>query len=174
MCVHVEHTYVHTSTRICAHVNTHIYVHPEHTPVCSSDNHHVFSWNTNTCPIGTRMCVHVNTHMCTRGRRECAHVNTHTHVHTWNTHTHVYCTCEHTHIYARAENTDTHECSSDNKHVVSWNTTVCLIGTQPCVHVNTHMCTREHTHIYIYIYAHPEHTHTHTHVRSSENKHVFT
>ena len=67
----------------------------------------------------------------------------HTHVRTCNTH---MCTAHvNTHIYARAENTDTHECSSDNKHVFSWNTTVCLIGTQTCVHVNTHMCTREHS-----------------------------
>ena len=77
-----------------------------------------------------------------------------------------------THIYARAENTDTQECSSDNKHVFSWNTTVCLIGTQTCVHVNTHMCTREHTQIY----AHPEHTHTSVHLKQTcvhlQHKHV--
>ena len=72
--VRLKHTCVYTwnthMSHICAHVNTHIYViyvHPEHTPVCSSDKNHVFSWNANTCPIGTNMCVHVNTPMCTRG-----------------------------------------------------------------------------------------------------------
>ena len=157
MCVHVN-------THMCTRELTHIYAHPEHT-------HTSVHLKTNMCSPGTRTRVHWNTHVCTRE---------HTYVYTWETqmrtreHTHNVHTCNthmctahvNTHIYARAENTDTHECSSDNKHVFSWNTTVCLIGTQTCVHVNTHMCTREHTHIY----AHPEHTHE----CSSENKHVFT
>ena len=93
-----------------------------------------------------------NAHVCTREHTMCA-VNTHT----------KKCT--------RSRHTRT--CSSDNKHVFSWNTTVCLIGTQTCVHVNTHMCTREHTHIY----AHPEHTHTRVFISKQtcvhlEHKHV--
>ena len=83
-----------------------------------------------------------NAHVCTREHTMCA-VNTHT----------KKCT--------RSRHTRT--CSSDNKHVFSWNTTVCLIGTQTCVHVDTHMCTQEHTHIY----AHPEHTHTSVHLKTN-------
>ena len=80
---------------------------------------------------GTHMRTREHTHMC---RRE---------------HTHVYCSD----LCAR-RNTDTHEYLPDNKHVLSWNTNTCLVGTHfKCVHVNTRLCTRG-THICVHVNTH--------------------
>ena len=50
---------------------------------------------------------------------------------TKGTHTHVYCTREHT-FMRTLKHRHTHEYSSDNKHVFSWNKNTCLVGTQEC------------------------------------------
>ena len=68
-------------------------------------------------PAPSNMCVHVSTLMCTRATHMCVHVNTH--------------------MYAHPEHTQ--ECSSENKHVFSWNAYTCPIGTHMRVHVE-HTC----------------------------------
>ena len=155
-----------TQTRVrwehtCAHVNTIVYTWNthmrtrEHAYMCmrstSSDNTHVFSWNTYTCPVRTYMCAHVNTQLCTRGTRICVHVNTHTHICTPGTRTHT-----HTHTHTRVR-LITNTCFRK--------TNTCPVGTHMCAHVyTTHMRTREHTYMCM----------RRTHVSSSDNKHVFS